>query len=799
MAKAKTKTRKIRPHLDILEDISALISRSHDLQETLESIVATVADRMQTEVCSIYILDRDKKRLTLRATMGLDPESVGKVSMGTGEGLTGLVIERMKPVMVADTLAHPRYKYFPETHEEHFHSFLGVPLIERKMPIGVLVVQTSRRREFSRDETRLLTTISGQAASIIVQARLAESLRSKERERKFLQKQMNEAMRKLRSYEGYRRDKAAKLRQHWRGRLNGLAASPGFGRGKAFVLEPRMDLGAIKKKKARNPEREMERFRAAVERGIEQIYVVKNRMQQLISKEESAIFDVYRLILEDPAIIHQIESQILDEGYIAEYAVKVVFDLYLQSIANIDDSYLRERVTDVRDAAQRLLENLSGMPGQQYDIPADAVLIAEDLSPADLSMLEGDKFKGIALATGGVTSHASILAKSFEIPTVVAIEGLLESVHLGDMVIVDGNAGSVHVNPSPEVIREYDRLDRDYAELNRELGELKNLPAETTDGHRVSLYANIGLLSDVAFAQLHGAQGIGLYRTEIPFLSHRDFPSEEEQFALYSRVVEGMAGKPVTIRTLDIGADKYPSYMRSAAAEPNPFLGWRSIRISLEVEEIFKNQLRAILRAGDLGRVRMLIPMISSLEEIQKVKEILAEAKSELEREGTPYDRQMELGIMVEVPAAVQLAERFLREVDFLSIGTNDLIQYILAVDRSNRKVASLYEPLHPAVLAALRSTIEAGKREGKRIAMCGEMAGDPVCALLLLGMGLEEFSMGSLYIPVIKKAIRSTSYQSAKAAAEIVLKMDALGEIKRYLFEQMRDLGMVELLEMYH
>jgi phosphotransferase system enzyme I (PtsP) len=413
-------------------------------------------------------------------------------------------------------------------------------------------------------------------------------------------------------------------------------------------------------------------------------------------------------------------------------------------------------------------------------------------------MLEGDKFRGIALATGGVTSHASILAKSFEIPSVVAIENLLESVHQNDMLIIDGNAGSIHVNPSAEVIREYDRLERDYAELNRELGELRNLPAETTDGYRVSLYANIGLLSDIAFAQLHGAQGIGLYRTEIPFLSHRDFPSEEEQFSLYCRVVEGMAGKPVTIRTLDIGADKYPSYMRSVAAEPNPFLGWRSIRISLEMEEIFKTQLRAILRAGDLGRVRMLIPMISSLEEIQKVKEILAEAKNELQREGTPYDRQMELGIMVEVPAAVQLAERFLREVDFLSIGTNDLIQYILAVDRSNRKVASLYEPLHPAVLAALNSTIEAGKREGKRIGMCGEMAGDPLCAVLLLGMGLEEFSMGSLYIPVIKKAIRSISYQTARVAAEIVLEMDSMGEIKRYLFEQMRSHGMVELLEMY-
>ena len=798
MAKKVKPVRKAQPHLAILEDISTLISHSHDVQETLDSIVATVAERMQTEVCSLYILDQKKNRLTLWATMGLDPESVGKVSMATGEGLTGLVIERMKPVMVVDALAHPRYKYFPETHEEHFHSFLGVPLVEKKMPLGVLVIQTSRRRTFSSDEIRLLTTISAQAASIIVQARLAESLKSKEQERKELQKRMNEAMRKLQSYERRRREKTTKTRQRWRGRLDGLSASPGFGRGKAFVLEPRMDLNAIKKKKTRNPKREMERFRGAVERGIEQIAVVKNRMNQLISKEENAIFDVYRLILEDPAIIQQIETQIVKEGFAAEYAVRFVFERYLESIAKIDDTYLRERTTDVKDAAQRLLENLSGVSGQQYNIPDDAVLVAEDLSPADLSMLEGDKFKGIVLATGGVTSHASILAKSFEIPSVVAVEDLIESVHQGDTLIVDGNAGNVHVNPKSEVIREYDRLERDYAELNRELGELKDLPAETTDGRRVSLYANIGLLSDVAFAHLHGAQGVGLYRTEIPFLSHRDFPSEEEQYALYKRVIEGMAGKPVTIRTLDIGADKYPSYMRSVAAEPNPFLGWRSIRISLEVEEIFKAQLRAILRAGELGRVRLLIPMVSSLEEIQKVKEILAEAKDELEREGTPYDRQMELGIMVEVPAAVQLADRFLREVDFLSIGTNDLIQYILAVDRSNRKVASLYEPLHPAVLSALNTTIEAGKREGKRVGMCGEMAGDPLCALLLLGMGLEEFSMGALYVPVIKKTIRSISYQAAKAAAQIVLEMDTVGEIKRYLFEQMRQHDMVELLEMY-
>ena len=786
------------PHLGILADISTLITHSHDLQDTLDQLVATVAERMQTEVCSLYIFDAKKNRLFLVATMGLDPESVGKVSMGTGEGLTGLVIEQMKPVMVVDALAHKRYKYFPETHEEHFHSFLGVPLLEKKNPLGVLVVQTSRRREFSRDEIRLLTTISGQAASIILQARLTDNLRSKEEERKQYQKRMNDAMRKLRSYEGTPSETSAKTKQKWRGRLSGLAASPGFGRGQAFVLEPRMELNAIKKKKSRNPKHEIERFRGAVERGIDQISVIKRRMSELISAEEGAIFDVYRLILEDPQIIHQIEQQIRKGGFVAEYAVRVVFERYMESIAKLDNNYLRERTGDVKDAAQRLLETLSGGDGQQYDVPDDAILVAQDLSPADLSMLEGDKFRGIVLATGGVTSHASILAKSFEIPSVVAVEDVMERVRQGDQLIIDGNAGSLHVNPTAEVINEYDRLKSDYAELNRELGELKDLPAETTDGHRVSLCANVGLLSDVAFAHFHGAQGIGLYRTEIPFLSHRDFPSEEEQYALYKRVVEGMTDKPVTIRTLDIGADKYPSYMRSVAIEPNPFLGWRSIRISLEVEEIFKTQLRAILRVGDLGSVRMLVPMISSLEEIQKVKELLAEAKVELEREGTPFDREMELGIMVEVPSAVQLAERFLREVDFLSIGTNDLIQYLLAVDRSNRKVANLYEPLHPAVLSALNATINAGRKAGKRVSMCGEMAGDPLCALVLLGMGLEEFSMGALYLPVIKKAIRSISYQTAKTTAHEVLKMDTVGEIKRYLFEQIRQLGMVELLEMY-
>jgi len=800
MARAAKKGREALPHLTILEDISVLISHSQDLQETLKSIVAIVAERMETEVCSLYILEREKNRLTLRATMGLDQESVGKVSMGISEGLTGLVIERMDPVMVVDAQAHPRYKYFPETGEERYHSFLGVPLIEKKMPLGVLVVQTSRRREFSRDEIRLLKTISAQASGIIIQARLLDSLKDKEREGKEYRKRLTDALRRLRSYEGRRREGAARGAGHkWRGRLTGLSVAPGFGRGTAHVLKPRMDLRSVKKERAKNPRREIERFRAAVERGIDQIQNLKQRMTSLISKEEGALFDVHRLILGDPMLIEQIENRIRKEGYVAEYAVSSVFEQHLNSFTQIEDDYLRERAADVKDVAQRLLENLSGMKEEKLILPQDAILVAEDLSPADLSLIEGDHFRGIVLATGGVTSHASILAKSFEIPSVVAVEGLTENIRPGDSLILDGNSGVVYINPSHEVVREYDRLEREYLALNKALEEHRDPPAETKDGHRVSLYANIGLLSDVAFAHLHGAQGVGLYRTEIPFLAHRDFPSEEEQLTLYHRVVEGIGGKPVTIRTLDIGADKYPAYVRRAGVEPNPFLGWRSIRVSLEMTEIFKAQLRAILRAGAAGRVRLLIPMVTSLEEIVKVKEILAEVKDELEREEAPFDRQMELGIMVEVPSVVQLVSRIVREVDFLSIGTNDLIQYILAVDRGNHKVASLYEPLHPAVLAALTHTIEAAKREGKRVGMCGEMAGDPLCTLMLLGMGLEEFSMGSLFIPVVKKIIRSVTYQEAKTTAQIALRMDTVAEIKKYLFEQMRDLGMVELLELYH
>ncbi|MDE0355658.1 MAG: phosphoenolpyruvate--protein phosphotransferase [Deltaproteobacteria bacterium] len=786
-------------HLVTLEEISRFVDEAEDLQGCLNSIAGIVAKRMQTEVCSVYLLDAESGRLTLSATRGLDQAAVGRVSMTVGEGLAGLAVETREPVMVVDAPSHPRFLYFPETGEERYHSFFAVPVNARKAPIGVLVVQTSRPREFTQEEVRLLKAISAQVATIIVHARLVDSLKDKERERKQSRQRMVNALKRLRSYEGRGKERTSERPRKFRSRLTGLAACPGFAYGKAHIMHRRMDLAAIQKTHTGHPQRELERFRSALQQAAVQVEEIKTRMIALISDEAGAIFDVHRMLLNDPVLKSQIEHRILHEALTAYYAVSSVFRRHIRTVSEVDDRYLKERTADIRDVAERLLDNLAGYEDRRLVVPeGEAVLVAEDLSPADLAVVERDRFQGIVLATGGVTSHASLLAKSFEIPTVVAAEGLLESVQKEDSLIVDGNSGVVFVNPNKEIVGEYDRMERHYLAVNRELDEMRDLPAQTTDGHRVRLLANMGLLTDIRFAQTHGAEGIGLYRTEIPFLAYHDFPTEAQQFALYQKVVEGMSGKPVTIRTLDIGADKYPPYVSIARAEPNPFLGWRSIRVSLEASETFEMQLRAILRAGALGPVRMLIPMVSSLEEILRVKAMLRDVKADLGRNGIPFDADMELGIMVEVPSAVQMAHRLVEEVDFVSIGTNDLIQYLLAVDRGNRKVAPLYEPFHPAVLAALKQVIEAAKDKGKGVAMCGEMAGDPLSTLLLMGMGLEEFSMESLSIPVVRKLVRSVTYERAVAIGQQALRLDRVDEIKRYLFSQMRALGLVELMELY-
>ncbi|MBI3783201.1 MAG: phosphoenolpyruvate--protein phosphotransferase [Deltaproteobacteria bacterium] len=780
-----------RHGLQLLEAIGNIITQSHDLRASAQGVVATVAEHLGMEVCSIYAYNRERNALTLWATTGLDPASVGRVTMGVDEGLTGIVVQKLEPVMAIDALVHPRYKYFPETGEERYHSFLGVPVVDRGQPVGVLIVQTSRRRRFTVAEVRLLKNIAVSVAAILAQLQLQASLATKEEERRAIEERMAAMSRSQEPEPALLRGQRGPVR------LMGLGASPGYGIGRAHLVTPDVSFSGLAKERRQPLKRELARLKKAVQRADDELVRTKSRILASVPEIDAAIFDAQWLMLQDPSFEARIEAAVR-EGLSAEAALEEAVEGLVRHFAELDDAYFKDRASDIKDIGQRVLRHLLGIGERTRQFATSVVLVARDVTLSDLTIVEQEGLNGVVLASGGVTSHASILARSLEIPTVAGLERADEIIHEGDHLIVDGNAGVVFVNPTPEVVREYERLTTEYRAFNRDLELLRDLPAETPDGHHVCLSANIGLLGDLHVARLHGAETIGLYRTEVAFLSHRDFLSEEEQVDLYKRVVTGMGGRPVTIRTLDLGADKYPRYL-NVPHEENPFLGWRSIRISLEMPELFKEQLRAILRASAHGPVRIMFPMISSLEEIRRAKELLGEAQEEVSAAGHEFDAQMAVGMMIEVPSAVSLAVHLIQEADFFSIGTNDLIQYVLAVDRNNRKVGSLYEPLHPAVIQSVMHIVDTARRAGKRVSLCGEMAADPMCALLLVGMGLDDLSMSAFFIPLIKRLVRSVPYSVARQMAEDVLRLATVKEIKGHVFQVMRDLGMIDIMEMYH
>jgi phosphotransferase system enzyme I (PtsP) len=786
-----------RDRFSLIESISAIGSEPpEDLREVLDRVVQTIAESMEVEVCSLYLFDAQHERLVLRATVGLDRDSVGRVSMKINEGLVGLAIESNGPVMVADAMSHQRYKYFPETGEERYHTFLGVPVQEGKQrPIGVIVVQTLRRRRFAKDEVRLLKMAASQVAQILSHFQLRETLATKEKERDEYRRRMIEANRQLKGYEKVGgRTRIAQPIKIRRPRLVGVPAAPGFARGAAHVVGAY--LSSIDRNlRGRDAKLEARRLEEALVRSRGELAALRTRMAPMMPETDLKIFDAHRLILEDEEFVRRIQEAI-EAGFAAESALFRVIDDLSAQMLTLADGYLRERATDFRDVGHRVLRHLKQEDGKGA-FARPTIIVSEELTLSQLTLVSHENLAGIALQSGGATSHAAILARAFEIPTVVGVEHLMESVVEGDAIVIDGNSGVVYVNPSSEVEREYQSMIKRYDAFRKELLAGGDEPTMTRDGHRVQLLANIALLADVRLARRYGAEGIGLLRSEFSFLTYEDFPDENQQLGFYTRLLEAVGDRPVTIRTLDIGADKYPPYLR-VPREDNPFLGWRSIRISLEMPGIFKVQLRAILRAAAHNHVRILFPMISSLEELRRARELLAEAQAELYKEGLEHNPDIEVGIMVEVPSAVWLAPRLIREVDFFSIGTNDLIQYLLAADRNNPKVAHLYEPLHPAVLSAIAEVVNVARGAGKEVCICGEMASDPIATLLLLGMGLDELSLSPLFIPVVRKLVRESSYQTARQLARDVLQMGSVQEIKGYLIERYRDLGLIQMVEMY-
>jgi phosphotransferase system enzyme I (PtsP) len=786
-----------RDRFALIESISSIGSEPPaNLRETLDRVVGAIASSMEVEVCSLYLFDPQHERLVLRATVGLDRDSVGRVSMRISEGLVGLAIETNGPVVVEDAMSHPRYKYFPETGEERYHTFLAVPVQEgRQTPIGVLVVQTLRRRKVSKEESRLLRTAASQVAQILSHYQLRETLATKEKERDEYRRRMIEANRQLKGYEkvggATRLATPIKIR---RPRLVGLAAAPGFARGVAHVVGT--FLSSIDRNlRARDARAETRRLEEALTRSRGELAALKVRMEPLMPPAELKIFDGHRQILEDDEFVGRIREAI-DAGYAAESSLfRVIDELSAQMLA-VADGYLRERATDFRDVGHRVLRHLR-QEDKKSAFAKATILVAEELTLSQMTLVSHENLAGIALQSGGVTSHAAILARAFEIPTVVGVEHLMEAVTEGDALVLDGNSGIVYINPSSEVEREYQILMKRYDAFRKELLVRLDEPTVTHDGHRVQMLANIALPADIQLAIRYGAEGIGLLRSEFSFLTYEDFPDEEQQLTLYNRILEAAGKRPVTIRTLDIGADKYPPYLR-VPREDNPFLGWRSIRISLELASIFKVQLRAILRAAARHDVKIMFPMISSMEELRRARELLSEAQAELYKEGLEHNPAIEVGIMVEVPSAVWLAPRLIEEVDFFSIGTNDLIQYLLAADRNNPRVAHLYEPLHPAVLGAVAEVVSVARGAGKQVSICGEMASDPLATVLLLGMGLDSLSLSPLFIPVVRKIIRDSNFNTARQIAHDILQMVSVQEIKGYLIERYRDLGLIQMLEMY-
>lgn len=762
--------------LRTLEDISGLILHSHNMQETLDNIVTLVAKRMKTDVCSIYLLEDDGETLTLQASKGLSKTSVGKITMKISEGLTGLVIEQRGVVNIENAPAHPRYKYFRETGEEKFSSFLGIPLFERKTPVGVIVVQTSEPRCFSQHEASAIATIAYQISSIVINAKLLDSVRTKEEERAFFERELAKAQ-----MEALARERnSAKSGKGQRRSMAGSPASPGFALGKLYILNHNGGRKGVRAAiKILPRQEEKKRFLLALEKAKIQTLYMEKRVASTLTKEDAAIFHSHLMIMEDRGVVARITDQI-DTDCGAVRAVENVIEHYVNAFSNMADPYLRQRSADMQDIGRRIVDCLEGKESRTR-LRDKRIIVADDILPSDMATLNTDRVIGIITEKGDVNSHAAIMARSLGIPAVLGIDNLLRNIGPRDEVIVDGTSGHIYINPDTGIKTEYERLLKDHSLKQKELESIRDLPAVTTDGCKMHLRANIGLLSDIRVAIANGAEGVGLYRTEFPYMARKSFPNRHEQFEIYKKILEGFNGLPVNIRTLDIGGDKGLPYF-DYPKEDNPFMGWRSIRVSLERQDIFRDQLAAVLMASVHGNSSLMFPMVSGVDEIRQIKEIIGEVCLELNHAGIPYSHEMKLGIMIELPAAVQTAHILIHEVDYFSIGTNDLIQYTMAADRNNPKVKLYYDPFHPAVLHSIKRVAEVALEEGKPVSICGEMASIPVAAVMLLGMGITDFSLSAPAIPSIKQVIRKISLETAREVAAHALSMESASDIRSYL-----------------
>ena len=748
-----------------LQTLRAIFQEAADLRsprDLLGLIVKRVRDALDAQVCSIYLLDQEQNTLVLAATCGLEEGSVGRVRMPVGEGLVGHVASHIQLVNVADAASHPSFRFFPESGEERFKSFLGAPIVHFRKLIGVIVVQTEREQPFSESAEAFLITVAAQLAGTIKHLLDNNILAELHNER---------------------------LKRNLR--VVGLRGAPGIAVGQVVWLKRTADLGTVDEdERSTSVETEMERFENAVRIAREALKESQNQLGSAAPKDVQALFKVYKMILSDQAWVNEVASHIR-QGYSASAAVKRTVDAHARIFEQMDDPYLRAKSEDIRHIGNLVFSALRGehnTPDVEA-LPDRMVLTGEGLSIADLTRYPQEKLAAVVCIGGAALSHVAVLASALGIPAVMGVSDLNRSEVNGAWAVVDGYRAQVIFHPSPELLKEYRRLERSERRLYKGLDALRNQPAETPDGERVVLYANTGLLADITPGLERGAEGVGLYRSEIPFMMHASFPSEDEQVGIYRHVLKAYAPKPVHIRTLDVGGDKPLPYYE--IQEDNPFLGWRGIRFTLDNTAVFMTQIRALLRANiGLGNLSIMSPMVCDWHEVDAFRSLLVEAQAQLRDQGHEVELPP-VGVMLEVPAVMTCLDELAERADYLSLGTNDFTQYWLAVDRNNPKVADLYDWLHPSVLRAIAYIVAFSQKKRIPLSLCGEMAADPAALILLMGMGVRKISVSAANLLKAKWVIRTIPAERARSVWKKTRTMQSRDDIHALLDSVLEEYGL--------
>lgn len=740
-----------------LREIVEKVASAPRLNEALDILVTDICLAMDTEVCSVYLADHERRCFYLMATRGLKKPRGRTVTLAFDEGIVGLVGRLAEPINLADAQKHPSFKYVPAVKEERFRAFLGVPIIQRRQLLGVLVVQQREHRQYDESEESFLVTLATQMAAILSQSQLT-----------------------------------ALFGQYRQTRIRALPASPGVAIAEGWMDTTLPLMEQVFEASTLDTALERERLTAALEEASGEFRRYSKRFAAGAQKETAAIFDLYSHLLTDARLRRELFAEV-DKGSVAEWAVKTVVEKFAEQFASLSDSYLKERAGDLKALGQRLLFHLDDTIQSPNTWPERFVLVADELSATTLAELPQNRLAGVVVRDGAANSHAAIMVRALGIPTVMGAD-IQPSVLHRRMLVVDGYRGELLVDPEQVLLQEYQRLVSEENELSRLAEDDVDQPAALKSGERVQVMLNAGLSPEHEEQLGSRVDGIGLYRTEIPFMLQSGFPSEEEQVAQYQGMLQMFNDKPVTLRTLDVGADKQLPYM--PISEENPCLGWRGIRITLDQPEIFLIQVRAMLRANAAtGNLSILLPMITSIDEIDDARRLIDRAGREVEEElGYPLPK-LRLGVMVEVPSMVFMLGHLAGRIDFISVGTNDLTQYLLAVDRNNTRVASLYDSLHPAMLRTLSLIASEAERYSIDLCLCGEMAGDPMCVALLVGMGYRHLSMNGRSVARIKYLLRHIQLEEAQHLAQRSLEAQMATEVRHQVAAFMERRGMGGLI----